>query len=193
MTITATIKGVVTGLVGRDEPQNHFHLPICLITCSPSSYIFLVLLHLTATCKSYTYSVSSYKKAPLLPLALPPLHSMPASSRKHTLSALLWKPSVQPACADISVYGPVLGHLLITPAGQGLCEEESGLGLLCAATLCPMWSGKVYWWKRTPGRDNLSWEMYLHRDWVAPAVPVPTRGEFGGSESTRWEGADPWE
>lgn len=39
----------------------------------------------------------------------------------------------------------------------------------------------IYGKDNLPGRDHLPWEMYLHRDGVAPAGPVPTGGEFGGS------------
>lgn len=102
----------------------------------PFLSFYTLLPHLV--CKSYTYSVASSEKAPLhlwpyllYNLCLPPPGSGPRCST-HCQPF-----SESPVCTLHVQTSVQMGQLLVICSSpqldKGLCEEGSGLGLLCAA------------------------------------------------------------
>lgn len=134
----ASVRGVAVELVGRDEPQNYFYLPISPITSSPYSYTFFcpLIFYSHKGSKSYTYFVASSSKALPLVLSFSTFH--PAFGLPPVSSCLYCSTHCQPFSESplynpnlqALVYRSALGHLLTSPVGQG-GSLRKGQGWVC--------------------------------------------------------------
>ena len=127
-----------------------------------------------------------------------PPYFWPASSRQlslpqHLLLPRPWKSTVHPEFICISIQVSLWSPARLPSWTWGSLRKGRSWLLCMLHPSYSMCSERVCWSKSISSKDILPWNIYLHKDGVAAAVPIPTGGEFGGSESTRWEPADPLE